>query len=64
MYGKYLRIRITGLGNVADPKIFIPDLKSTIQNMPDLDPAPDPILKLGYLKIIEVGKTFGVCTRP
>jgi hypothetical protein len=50
MYGKYLRIRISSLGSVADPKLFIPDLISTFQIMPDLDPASDPILKPGLLK--------------
>jgi hypothetical protein len=50
MYRKYLQIRITGLCSVADPKLFIPDLISTFQIIPDLDPAPDPIIKLGCLK--------------
>jgi hypothetical protein len=49
-YGKYLQIRITSLGSVADPKLFIPGLKSTFQIMPDLDPAADPNLKPGLLK--------------
>jgi hypothetical protein len=75
MYGKYLQIRITGLVSVADPKLFIPDLISTFQIMPDLIstfqimpdlvPAPDPIIKLGYFKkIIEISKTFSLCSVP
>ncbi len=62
MYGKYLQIRITGLCSVEDPKLFIPDLISTFQIMPDLDPVPDPIRIQGLKRnIIEVGKTFSVC---
>jgi hypothetical protein len=45
IYGKYLRIHISSLGTVADPKLFIPDLKSTFQIMPNLDRASDPIVK-------------------